>query len=189
MPFASSWAVGRGTCPQLAASGTPRPPLLFGPNSPFRRCRLHARRIRALLLTEPAACLLCLPLSTSHGLCLLQPGAWLFRSSLPGSRRKSLFFSLNVQVHSASGLAGLLLRKRGPQRERLGMPHPRLGQEGKTLQSARGRGRDAEPLPPGNRDMCELERERPGSLASSLRCCFRGWHVDTFARGLTNLST
>lgn len=72
------------------------------------------------------------PLSTSLLLCLLQPGARQ-RLSLrqllfpPGSRRKSLFFSLNVQVNfyrlfiqPLYWLACYLLRKCSPQRERVG---------------------------------------------------------------------
>lgn len=90
------------------------------------------------------------PLSTPLLLCLLQPGARGYSlsgnyDSLPGSCRKSLFFSLNVQVNfyrlfiqPLYWRACYLTQETKPRRERAGTRSSTLGQEGKTLQRVRG---------------------------------------------------
>lgn len=93
----------------------------------------------------PASCVSCslAPGGSSLSLAITIPS--------PAHCRKSLFFSLNVQVNfyrlfiqPLYCLACYLLRKCSPQRERVGTQSNSLGQEGKTLHRVRGRGRNSE---------------------------------------------
>lgn len=129
----------------------------LSPNSLFHQ-HLHYIRILALLLIKSASHL---PVSATVNMpascvsCSLAPGGSSLSLAImipsPAHCRKSLFFSLNVQVNfyrlfiqPLYWLACYLLRKCSPQRERVGTQSNSLGQEGKTLHRVRGRGRNSE---------------------------------------------
>lgn len=200
--------------PQLAAFGAPHLPLLSVPISLSISIVITLEFSPFYLSNQRRTCL-SPPRSTALLLCLLQPGAWRGGSSLsgnydsfPSSSRKSLFFSLNVQVNfyrlfiqPLYWLTCYLLRKCSPQRERVGTHSNSLGPEEKTLQRVRGRGRNSEGTP-GNEGHCggagagkepwagagQLSALLFGlaSQCSSLPCksaCMQV-HMDTYARGV-----
>lgn len=150
LPDALSFSAGKPPIPAHVLSWLPADASPFSVPIPLSISVSITFEFSPFHLSNQHRTCLSLPLSTSLPVCRLQPGA--HRSplssnydSLPSSRRKSLFFSLNVQVNfyrlfiqPLYWRARYLLRKRSPWRERVGALHSTLGQEGDTSESREG---------------------------------------------------